>query len=236
MILYYIRHGDPIYNPDSLTELGHKQAQALAQRLANADLDEIFASTSNRAIQTAQPTAKLLNKDINLLDWCNESKVWQEFTILRNGSTRWLYQDEQLMRLFVSNEFAKLGENWYKHPDVNSPELEQGIVRIKRETYAFLAQLGYQKSTDGNYYVATRPTDKRIALFAHEGFGMAFLSTILDVPYSTFCSRFELEHTGMTVIRFEGDKIVIPKILQLNNDSHLFKAGLPTNYNNGVKI
>ena len=26
MFLYYIRHGDPIYNPDSLTPLGQRQA------------------------------------------------------------------------------------------------------------------------------------------------------------------------------------------------------------------
>ncbi|MBO6263170.1 MAG: histidine phosphatase family protein [Clostridia bacterium] len=44
MILYYIRHGDPIYDPDSLTELGHKQAEALANRFALYGLDEIYCS------------------------------------------------------------------------------------------------------------------------------------------------------------------------------------------------
>ena len=34
MILYYIRHGDPIYNPDSLTPLGERQAEAIGHRLA----------------------------------------------------------------------------------------------------------------------------------------------------------------------------------------------------------
>ena len=32
MLLYYVRHGDPIYNPDSLTELGHSQADALDRK------------------------------------------------------------------------------------------------------------------------------------------------------------------------------------------------------------
>ena len=41
MILYYLRHGDPIYSPDSLTPLGHEQAKALAKRLATYGLDEI---------------------------------------------------------------------------------------------------------------------------------------------------------------------------------------------------
>ena len=37
MVFYYIRHGDPIYDPDSLTEHGHKQAEALA-KITNIDL------------------------------------------------------------------------------------------------------------------------------------------------------------------------------------------------------
>lgn len=34
MLFYYIRHGDPIYDPDSLTPLGKRQAEALGKRLA----------------------------------------------------------------------------------------------------------------------------------------------------------------------------------------------------------
>ena len=34
MIFFYIRHGDPIYNPDSLTPLGMRQADAIAKRLS----------------------------------------------------------------------------------------------------------------------------------------------------------------------------------------------------------
>ena len=32
MLLYFIRHGDPVYSPDSLTPLGHEQAKALERR------------------------------------------------------------------------------------------------------------------------------------------------------------------------------------------------------------
>ena len=34
MLLFYLRHGDPIYSPDSLTALGERQAEALGRRLA----------------------------------------------------------------------------------------------------------------------------------------------------------------------------------------------------------
>ena len=73
MLFFYIRHGDPIYNPDSLTPLGERQAEAVAKRLAVYGVDKIYASTSNRAIMTATPTAQILKKDITKLDFCNES-------------------------------------------------------------------------------------------------------------------------------------------------------------------
>ena len=44
MRLLIIRHGDPDYAKDSLTEKGKLQAQALAKRLAVHGLDRIYAS------------------------------------------------------------------------------------------------------------------------------------------------------------------------------------------------
>lgn len=236
MLLYFVRHGDPVYVPDGLTPLGHKQAQALAERLVAADLDEIFASTSVRAQQTAAPTARRIGKTVALLDWCNESYAWEEFTLDDTRGRLWLYQDKSCLEKFASDEIALIGNDWYKHPWFCSDRLTAGVERIRREAYAFLAELGYQKATDGSYYTATKPNDKRVALFAHEGFGMAFLSTITGIPYPMFCTRLALQHSGVTAILFEGEHKVVPQILQLNNDSHLFKAGLPTNFNNGIKI
>lgn len=84
---------------------------------------------------------------------------------------------------------------------------------------------------------AKQATRGRIAVFAHEGVGKIFLSTVLDVPYPLFCSRFELSHSSMSVIYFDEKKeTVYPKLLQLSNDSHLYREGMPLRYNNGVKI
>lgn len=42
-------------------------------------------------------------------------------------------------------------------------------------------------------------------------------------------------HTGMTVIEFSKiDGVVIPKVLTLSDDSHIYKEGLPTHYKNYI--
>ena len=85
--------------------------------------------------------------------------------------------------------------------------------------------------------MAENPNDRRIALFAHQGFGLAFLSSILDIPYPHFATHFDMQHSGMSVIYFdEKCPFTIPKLLQLSNDSHLYRQGLPTKYNYKLDI
>ena len=67
MLLLYVRHGDPIYDPDSLTPLGQRQAEAIAHRLALYGVNRIFASTSVRARETARPTCEILKMEPTLL-------------------------------------------------------------------------------------------------------------------------------------------------------------------------
>ena len=53
MLLFIIRHGDPIYNPDTLTPKGKLQAAAMGKRLAVHGIDRVFASPNGRARETA---------------------------------------------------------------------------------------------------------------------------------------------------------------------------------------
>ena len=96
MILYYVRHGDPVYEPDSLTPLGQRQAEAVAKRFAVYGLDKIYASTSNRAILTAKPTCEVLKLEAELLDFANEGHAWRELTVdLDEGRRTWLFHHKK---------------------------------------------------------------------------------------------------------------------------------------------
>lgn len=238
MLLFFIRHGDPIYNPDKLTPLGRRQAGALAKRLAQYGIDKIYASTSNRAIETAAPTCELLKKEMVLLDWCNESHAWEDFAADNGrGGMSWVFQQEKYINLFVSDEIRRLDKNWYNHPALENTRLKEGKQRIQKETDAFLASLGYEHNLEESTYNSISENNERVALFAHQGFGLAFLSCVLDIPYPQFSTHFDTGHMGMTVIEFPARTgTVIPKMLQLSNDSHLYRDGLPTDYQNRIKF
>ncbi len=239
MLLYYVRHGDPIYSPDSLTPLGERQAEAVAKRLAVYGVDKIFASSSNRAIQTAQPTCEILKKQAEILDFANEGHAWRELTVLReDGETRtWAFQHPKTRSLFADSTVRALGDNWHTHPELEQYHFEKGINRIYDEADKFFAALGYEHIRYTGKYKAVNPNRDRVAFFAHQGFGLAFLSCVLDIPYPMFCTRFDMCHTGVTVISFPvANGEVIPRILTLSSDAHIYKEGLPTNYNNQLRF
>jgi probable phosphoglycerate mutase len=73
MVLFVIRHGDPIYDPDTLTPKGMRQAEALGKRFSVNGLDRIYSSPNGRAQETARPTCELLKKEAVILDWTSEN-------------------------------------------------------------------------------------------------------------------------------------------------------------------
>ncbi len=239
MIFYYIRHGEPIYEPDSLTELGTKQAEALSKRLAVYGVDKIFTSTSNRAIQTAQPTCELLDIKPERLEFAHENLTWADLSVETedgNGRT-WIFNSQKYKELFCDKEIRDLGDRWYEHPELKGINCEKGIKRIYDEADKFFASLGYEHERYTGKYKVIKSNDQRIALFAHQGFGLAFLSCLLDVPYPMFSTHFNVGHSGLTVIEFkEVNGVAIPRMHTMSSDAHIYKEGLPLNYNNYIKF
>jgi broad specificity phosphatase PhoE len=131
-----------------------------------------------------------------------------------------------------------MGSDWHKHEYFKDTTFSQGVARVDAELDAFLLTLGYEHDRKRGIYLERKKNDKRVALFAHQGIGLLFLSSLLDIPYNIFSTKFNLAHSSMTVIEFRVDSegICIPQILQLSNDSHLWREGLPTKYNNGTPI
>jgi len=112
MDLYLVRHGSNDYLAKSLlagrspevhlNEQGQAEAERLANSLSNARIQRIFSSPLERAVQTAEPTAKRLSLEIeisseileiNFGDWTGRSlreldrdPAWKNFNLYRSGT------------------------------------------------------------------------------------------------------------------------------------------------------
>jgi len=72
MKLLLIRHGDPDYPNDTLTDKGHRQAKLLAESLLQVPIDRLFVSPLGRARHTADYLSHLKKLDFVILEFLRE--------------------------------------------------------------------------------------------------------------------------------------------------------------------
>ena len=72
MRVLFIRHADPDYARDTITEIGHQQARALARKLFETRLERLYVSPMGRAQATARYIAETQQLEPVTLDWMRE--------------------------------------------------------------------------------------------------------------------------------------------------------------------
>ena len=72
MRLLFIRHAEPDYSTDTLTEKGRREAALLAQAAPSLQMDHCFVSPLGRAQETASYCMKAVGMNAKTLDWLEE--------------------------------------------------------------------------------------------------------------------------------------------------------------------
>ncbi|MBR5933492.1 MAG: histidine phosphatase family protein [Treponema sp.] len=215
MRIVFVRHGDPNYELDCLTQKGVKQAEIAAQRLLCEEIEEIYSSPQGRALETAEAFSKASGiSKINVIDFMKE---------IRYGPEDELYQ-EQWNPWIGAGAMAERGED-IRNPQWRNLDLFKTSTavydtdKIAKDADEWLKTLGYVR--EGLYYRNTRKDDSQhtIALFSHGGSSTAFISHALNLEFPYMCATLHIQHTGITILRFskEPGSLSIP-VLELAND------------------
>lgn len=215
MRLVIVRHGDPDYDLDCLTEKGRKQAKVAAQRLLEEGIETIYSSPLGRAVQTARAFSEASGiKDVSILEFMKE---------IRYGLEDNLYDDEW-NPWDAANRMAEEGcdlqdPEWKAHRLFKENTATVDVEKIAAASDEWFASLGYKR--EGLYYRNTRKDDREdtIALFCHGGSSTALLSRVFNVQFPLLCGVMHLPCTGITIIRFDSTpgSISVP-VLELAND------------------
>ncbi len=72
MRLLFIRHAEPDYATDSLTEKGRREAALLAKAIPSLRIDRCFVSPLGRARETASLCLNPIGKEAQTMDWLEE--------------------------------------------------------------------------------------------------------------------------------------------------------------------
>lgn len=237
MLLYIIRHADPIYKPDSLTEKGKRQAEALGRRLSVHGLDKIYCSPMIRAQETARPACELLGIKPEILDWTSEEYASRDFGFNdpdRDNIWTWTFGVD--VTRYKNEKVLAMGDEWYKAEPFCFSNAKEGYERIGRESDSFLEKLGYKR--EGLKYKILNGNNEKVAVFCHYGFGTTWMSHLLGINPMLFWSTFDINHSGVTIIEFQNrdSGYTAPKVLALSEVSHFYGDRLPMQFTNRIDI
>ena len=221
MRIMIVRHGEPDYEHDCLTETGREQALACAERLRGEGIEEIFSSPMGRAAETAAATAEALGLPVKTLDFMREL-TWGSLDgkpVPADGHP-W-----DLADMLAAEGWNLTDPAWREHPYFSNNRVTASADYVARKTDEWLLTLGYERH--GAYYRCVRPDDaqKTVALFCHGGSSAAAMGHMLNLSFPYACGLFHLEFTGITVIRLNRipGKQTLP-CLELANDGRHIRA------------
>ena len=199
MRIIFVRHGEPDYAHDCLTEMGKLQAVDAAERLRNEGIEEIYSSPLGRAAETAEATAKLLKRPVQTLDYMLELH-WGSIdgTPIPSNGHPW-----DLADLMAEEGWDLTNPGWREHPYFKNNQVTANADMVAEKTDEWLRSLGYER--EGAFYRCVRPDNrqKTVALFSHGGSSAAAMGHILNLPFPYACGLFHLEFTGITIIRLD---------------------------------
>ena len=219
MRIVSVRHGEPDYAHDCLTERGRIQAQAAAERLREEGIGEIYSSPLGRAAETAAFTSEALGLPVRTLDYMRE---------LHWGSTDGTPMPADGHPWDLADMLAAEGRDltdpaWREHPYFRNNKVTAEADHVARKTDEWLRTLGYERN--GAYYRCLRPDDRQatVALFSHGGSSAAAMGHILNLPFPYACALFHIEFTGITIIRLDRNpgRQALPCLELANDGRHI---------------
>ena len=234
MLLYIIRHGDPIYSTDSLTEKGKLQAEAVGKRIAASKIDRIFSSPMGRARMTAEPACRLLGLDYTVEEWAHEIGDERK-TPFPDGKLKSV-TDLQNTYYRENGNIDLPYERAYEAQGFSETRMKEAVDYIEKEGNKFLERLGYKE--ENGIYRILYPNEEKVALFCHSAMARAWLSTLLHIPIHMMWSSFYYNHTGVTILNFKNNEngITAPQCLCYSDMSHLYAHGPDMGYCNKFEV
>lgn len=234
MLLYIVRHGDPIYETDTLTERGFLQAEAVGKRMLDAKIDRIFTSPMGRAKDTATPACRMLGLEYTVEDWAREVED-DRLTPYPDGVLKSIsYIPGTVLRENGNIDLSY--DDAFDCTAINQSQMRRARDIIEAGGRDFLERLGYRE--ENGVYRILHPNNERVALFCHSVMGRAWLSSLLHIPLHLMWAGFEVTHTGVTVLEFKNHEsgFTVPRCLCFSDMSHLYAAGLDMVHSNRIEI
>lgn len=222
MRLIIIRHGDPDYSIDSLTEKGWREAELLSERIAKLDVKAFYVSPLGRARDTASLTLKKMGRTAAECGWLEEfpARICRpDVPGHRSIAWDWLPEDWTADPRYFDRE------KWCETEVMRESGVDKLYRQVTESFDALLAEHGYTR--EGELYRAQRPNRDTIVFFCHFGVECVLLSRLMNVSpmilWHGTCAAPTAVTTVYTEERREGKASF--RVNAFGDISHLYAAG-----------
>jgi len=237
MKIMIIRHGDPDYVNDNLTERGKKEAALLAQWLKDKDIQNFYVSPLGRAQATARFTLDAMGRTAETLDWLKEFpagvRTWESETLQKAclcpwdttfGSTRIAW--DILPSYLTAHEEYYHKDHWRKSEIADHSDMNAVYDYVIGGLDDLLKKHGYVR--EGGYYRAVKANHDTIVLFCHFGLECILLSHLMGISPFALWHGFIASPSSVTILNTEEreEGIAIFRALCFGDTSHLALGGM----------
>lgn len=242
MRLLFIRHGDPDYIHDTLTEKGHREAELLSRQAPGMNMGSCYVSPLGRAQATAEYSMKKLGYEAETEEWLKEFPASVDLNrypgLLTAYPTAGMKDGVYLPRIpwdvmpsyLAQHRECMDPEQWRDCDICRCSDTVQVYDHVTEEFDKLLAEHGYRR--DGVLYHVDRESTETLTFFCHFAITCVFLSHLWNLSPFTLWHSLALAPTSVTEVvteeRQEG--IAIFRGLRLGDVSHLAMASEPVSF------
>jgi probable phosphoglycerate mutase len=224
MKLMIVRHGDPDYSIDSLTEKGWREAEYLSERFENMEVKAFYVSPLGRAKDTASCTLKKLHREATECPWLREfdARIWRpDVPDMQKMAWDWLPQD------WTKDERFFQYDQWMNSEVMQEGNVEKEYRWVTDNLDALLKEHGYVR--EGHVYRVEKANTDTIVFFCHFGLECVLLSHLLNVsPMILWHGACAAPTSVTTLITEERRKgIAYFRMGSFGDISHLYAHGEP---------
>ena len=175
MKLIFIRHGDPDYANDTITERGKLEAGALVNRVSKWNVDKFFCSPLGRAIDTAKPTLEFMGRNAEIKDWMREFFVSIKDPVTGEKRIPWDF----IPSFWTNEDMLYDKDRWHEAPIMRTGNVSEEYKRVCNGLDEILNEYGYFR--DGRIYKTNQGNDKTLVFFCHLGVQFVMLSYLFGI-------------------------------------------------------
>lgn len=224
MKLVIIRHGDPNYEDDCLTEKGKIEAVHLARFVKERIRPTaVYSSPRGRAKETCIASQKECGFDFEVLDWMEEFNAY----IFNPKEQIPTYIWDLHPSLFTEHPMLYDCDNWLSDPLFEGSDAAEKYKVVKDGLEALLKKHGYVRAGNSKLFHAVRANRDVVVLYCHFGVLSIMLSVLTGFSPYVFLQHFCALPTSVTTIATEEreEGIVSFRCIGFGDLSHLALGG-----------